>query len=255
MRACEIAGMYAEEDGSGEPVLLLHAGVTDRRVWDLAVPVLVRAGYRAVRYDGRGYGRSARPTEPYSLVADALAVLDGLDLPAAHWVGLSGGAATAVDAALASPERVRTLTLVAPGVSGFTWPSLPAFARLRAAYQAGDAALVGEETLRVWGPLSFDEHDRPVDELAARVVLDQVDWFFQPQLAIEEPSPLDRLGAITAPTLVVLGDRDVDVINDIGRLLAAGIPGARQVTLTDADHLLPLRVPDQFHPLLLEHLR
>src|SRR3712207_5074751 len=92
--------IYAEETGTGEPVLLLHAGVTDRRVWDQTVPMLENAGFRAIRYDVRGFGRSAAPTEPHSLVADALAVLTAAGVEAAHFVGLSQGAATSVDTAL-----------------------------------------------------------------------------------------------------------------------------------------------------------
>src|SRR5687767_4146475 len=129
--------IFADETGTGDAVLLLHAGVADRRVWDDVAPALGAAGYRAIRYDVRGMGRSAPPTEPHSLVADALAVLDAAGVDAAHFVGLSQGAATSVDTALTHPGRVRSLTLVAPGLTGYPWPQLPGFARRMAAAEAG----------------------------------------------------------------------------------------------------------------------
>jgi 3-oxoadipate enol-lactonase len=253
MRPFDVDGgrIFAEEAGTGEPVLLLHAGVTDRRVWDPVAPALVAAGYRTIRFDMRGYGRSLPPETPHSLVADALAVLDAAGIDAAHFIGVSQGAATSVDVALAHPRRVRSLTLVAPGLSGYLWPRLPGYERRLAAADAGDAHGLAVETARLWAPMSF-----PVgDDAAARLVIDQAEQFMRDELEVAEPSALDRLGQIRVPTLVVLGDRDVDAITDIGNRLAAGIPGARLVTLDNADHLVPLRVPDRLTELVLAHLR
>jgi 3-oxoadipate enol-lactonase len=95
--------LHIDDEGQGEPVVLAHAGVTDRRIWDAAVPALVAAGYRAIRYDLPGHGLSPRPTRPHSLVADALDVLAATGVESVHWVGLSQGAATGVDVALAHP--------------------------------------------------------------------------------------------------------------------------------------------------------
>jgi pimeloyl-ACP methyl ester carboxylesterase len=241
--------LSVEDEGAGEPVLLLHAGVTDRRVWDMTVPPLVEAGYRAIRYDARGLGRSPAGTEPYSLVADAQAVLDALEVPAAHFVGLSQGAATSVDVAIAAPARVRTLTLVAPGLSGYEWPRLPGYERRVEVADTGDERAFALELVKLWAPLSGTG-----DDAAKRIILDQAASFLSDDGEIEEPSAIERLGGIAAPTLVVLGDSDLDPITDIGHLLAERIPGARLVVLDGADHILPLRVPEKLHALLVEHL-
>jgi 3-oxoadipate enol-lactonase len=245
--------LHAEETGAGEPVLLLHAGVTDSRVWDATAPLLAAAGYRVIRYDARGFGRSAPSERPFSLVGDAIAVLDAAGVPASHLVGLSQGAATSVDLALAAPDRVRTLTLVAPGLSGYEWPRLPGYERRLAAAERGDTHGLALEIARLWAPMSFD--DGEPDDLPSRIVREQAEAFMADELEVEEPSALPRLGEIRVPTLVVLGDRDLDAIEAIGRLLAERIPGARLVTLGPADHLLPLRVPERLHALLVEHLR
>jgi pimeloyl-ACP methyl ester carboxylesterase len=254
--------IHAEETGAGEAVLLLHAGVTDRRVWDPIAPALAAAGFRAIRYDQRGHGRSPAPSAPHSQVADAIAVLDAAGVDTAHFVGLSQGAATSVDAALAHPTRVRSLTLVAPGLTGYRWPRLPGFARRMAAAEAGDAHRLAVETARLWAPMSFaDGNTTDTDALcdgphdaAGRIILDQAEQFLRDDLAVDEPYAVDRLAEIAAPTLVVLGDRDVAPISDIGHLLTAGIPGARGTIVADADHMLPLRTPEQFVELLLTHL-
>lgn len=243
--------LFAEETGDGEAVLLLHAGVADRRVFDATMPALAAAGFRTIRYDARGLGRSEAGPEPYSLVADALAVLAAAGVDAAHFVGLSQGAATSVDVALAAPQRVRSLTLIAPGLSGHPLPQLPGYPDRLAAYERGDAAGLALETARLWAPLSAPGFD----DAAAGVIRAQQDRFMQDELEIEEPSAVERLGAVQARTLVVLGEQDLPEIAEVGRVLTAGIPGARAVTLPDADHMLPLRVPGTLHELLLAHLR
>ncbi|MCW2639960.1 MAG: hypothetical protein JWP76_2266 [Dactylosporangium sp.] len=266
--ALEVPGgrLHVEETGAGEPVLLLHAGVTDSRVWDTTAPLLVSAGYRAIRYDARGFGRSPASEAPFSPVADALAVLDATGVPAAHFVGLSQGAATAIDATLAAPHRVRTLTLVAPGLSGYGWPRLPGHERRLAAAESGDMHGLALEIAHLWAPMSFgsayppeDATAEPADtepeDFASRIVREQAEALMADDRAAEEPSALPHLAEITAPALVVLGDRDLEAVEHLGRLLAGTIPAATLVTLTGADHILPLRVPDRLHALLIEHLR
>jgi 3-oxoadipate enol-lactonase len=247
--------LHIEDEGRGDPVVLAHAGVTDRRIWDAAVPALVAAGYRAIRYDLPGYGLSPGPTRPQSLVAVALDVLATTGVESVHWVGLSQGGATGVDVALAHPGRIRSLTLIAPGMSGYDWPALTGQDDREAAWERRDGSGLALEILRLWGPMSFDPAGQlRADDPAAAVVLDQANVFLRDDEEIEEPAAEPRLGEIAVPTLIVLGDRDVDAIADIGRRYEQGIRGAKLVTLAPADHLLPLRVPDRLHPLLLKHL-
>lgn len=250
-----VDGLAVDVRGAGEPVVLAHAGVIDSRVWDLVLPRLLEAGRQVVRYDARGFGRSARPTRPYSLVDDARRVLDAVGAPAVDWVGLSQGAATGVDLALASPARVRSLALVAPGLSGYAGPPLPGRdARLRA-YQAGDARALALEVLRLWGPLSFDDRGRVRDEPASAGVLALADWFLSdPGYEVEEPAAVPRLAEVTVPVLVVVGEQDTERTRTIADLLARAAPGAQLEVLPEADHLLPLRAPDALGALLVSHL-
>lgn len=245
--------LYAEEAGAGPPVLLLHAGVTDRRVWDPVLPALA-ASHRVIRYDLRGYGRSPRATGEFSLVADAVAVLDALAVPSAHFVGLSQGGATSVDTALAHPDRVATLTLVAPGLSGFDWPQLPGFDDRAAAAERGDLRALAIEMMRLWAPVSLDADGSPRDDLAATMMFDLAETFLLDELEVEEPSAVDQLPKISVPTLVVLGDRDVAAITEIGELLATRIPGARRMVIPGADHIVPVRAPERIVELVARHI-
>lgn len=125
-----------DSGGSRPPMLLLHEGVGDARMWDPLWDQLA-ASFRAIRYDVRGFGRSPEPTENFTLLGDAEAVLDQLGVDSAHVVGCSMGGLTALELALAQPGRVRTLVLLCPGIGGYPYPEHP---ELEAQYEAMAAA-------------------------------------------------------------------------------------------------------------------
>src|SRR5690606_23259308 len=105
-------------DGDGNPLLLIHAGVTDLRSWD---PLVERLGTtnRCIRYDARGYGETAYDEEDgWSPVDDAVAVLDASHLDRTIVVGCSMGGGTAIDLTLEHPERVAALVLIASAIGG-----------------------------------------------------------------------------------------------------------------------------------------
>jgi pimeloyl-ACP methyl ester carboxylesterase len=110
--------LFYEVAGQGTPVVLIHGGQMDRRMWDPQFELFAKS-FRVVRYDVRGYGRSATASLPYSDVDDLAALLDDLKIPKAHLVGLSLGGRIAIDFAVVHPERVASLVAVAPGLSGF----------------------------------------------------------------------------------------------------------------------------------------
>ena len=107
------------DDGEGPPIVLLHAGVADHRAWDALAPLLVAAGYRAVRYDARGFGDSTTEDVEFSHRADLRAVMDALGIGRAALVGNSLGGMLAFDTAIESPDRVVAVVGVAAGLGGF----------------------------------------------------------------------------------------------------------------------------------------
>jgi pimeloyl-ACP methyl ester carboxylesterase len=107
------AELPVDRAGTGDPALLLHAGVADRRAW-LATLDAPPEGWELVAYDRRGHGDARWAAEPHDPVDDLLAVLDHVGVRSAVLVGSSRGGRVAIDAALAHPDRVRALALVLP---------------------------------------------------------------------------------------------------------------------------------------------
>ncbi len=251
MAFAEVSGgrLWYEEAGSGSAVVLLHAGLMDSRMWEPQVPALAER-FRTIRFDVRGYGRSDPPTTPFSPVEDLRSLLDALSIDSAALVGCSMGGAIALDFALAYPERVWALMPVAAGLSGFRFRAYDdeQTARAEAAEAAGDLAAGADIWLEVWAPLGSEEPIRTIAHETAKVFALE-DYELEP----ERPAA-DRLGEIRAPTLVLVGDRDVPAMAAIADKLAAEIPAARKVVLEGADHLPSFRVPAELNRLLLDFL-
>ena len=113
------SGLSYEAAGDGAAVLLMHAGISDRRMWDGQWAALAER-FHAIRFDARGFGASADPSRPYTLHGDALDVLDALEVERAAVVGASMGGGAALDMALAVPHRVSALVTVNSTPSGWS---------------------------------------------------------------------------------------------------------------------------------------
>lgn len=114
------AELYYEVTGDGFPVVLIHGAWVDHRMWCDQVKAL-RDSYAVVRYDVRGHGRSSMPSIQYSHHEDLDGHLNHLKIGRADLVGLSMGGAIAVNAAIAYPERVRSLTIIPGSLPGYRW--------------------------------------------------------------------------------------------------------------------------------------
>ena len=243
-------GLWYERTGSGEPVVLLHAGVVDSRIWAPVVPALAKR-YDVVAYDQRAYGRSDGWDGPYSLVGDLTGLLDELGIARVSLVGLSRGGRIALDAALTTPERVTRLALVASGLPGHPLhveATPEQEARWEAAEERGDAAELAELDLEVWAPLGADE------ELRAMFLENAVASNGDDPAVEAEPPAATRLGEIRVPTLIVTADHDVPGINEIGDVLEREIEGAQRLVIAKADHMVPWRSPDQLASALIAFL-
>jgi 3-oxoadipate enol-lactonase len=240
--------LWYEHSGSGPPAVLLHEGVVDSRIWEPFLPH-VEGRLRTIRYDQRGYGRSPTWTGPYSVVDDLVSVLDAAGVEQAALVGTSRGGRIAIQAALARPERVSALILVASGLAGRPLDidvTPEQEARWDAAEERGDLAKLAAIDLEIWAPMGVD------DELRAMFV-ENVEASNADDPALEDPSA-GRLGEIAAPTLVVTGGRDVKEINELGELLVREIPGARSAVIEEADHMVQWRAPEELARLVLDFL-
>ncbi|HET7645701.1 MAG TPA: alpha/beta fold hydrolase [Candidatus Limnocylindria bacterium] len=254
------ARLHYEVEGSGEPVLLIHAGIANLRMWDDQATAL-RDRFRVIRYDTRGYGETVTQKVPFSNRADAAAVLDHLGEPSAHVVGLSRGGMIALDFAIERPERVRSLVVAAGGIGGYQSPEeLPdeTFEEPDRLAEARDWEALSDWETRFW----VDGPGQPPDRVDPQVRSKVHDWILATYRAEKEegePQPLDppavgRLAELRAPLMVVLGTLDDPGTQDACRHLARSVPGARLEVFDGAAHMLNLEQPERFTALLRDFL-
>lgn len=237
------------------PALLLISGAeSSMDWWDHSFCERLAASERyVIRYDTRDTGRSTtfppgRP--PYggeSLIDDAVGLLDQLDIPSAHIVGISMGGGIAQVLAVRHPHRVLSLTLVATSPGG---PGLPPISADLAGQMGGGGEPDWSDREAVIAYYIGGEHmlagTIPVDEERMRRIVGRM-WDRSPALAsgqnhwrLSGGEPIrTRLGEITAPTLVLHGTADPLFPIGHGEALAREIPGARIIPLTGMGHQMP----------------
>jgi pimeloyl-ACP methyl ester carboxylesterase len=253
-----------ETAGDGPAIVWVHSGIADRRMWDREF-ARYADGSTVVRYDLRGFGKSTPATAPYSDAGDLAALSDHLSLGPAVVVGCSLGGRIAIDFALARPESVRGLVLLAPEVSGWAPESESEgraefardgarFAELSAAWSDGRAAeaIAG---LQEWKGSAFSGDPvalvrRMIRENATEIFTEASGRHRRPA----EPPALGRLGSISLPTYVLLGDQGDPSAGIVARRVSREIPGARLGEVRGADHFLNLSRPDAFDLAFQEHL-
>lgn len=188
-----------------------------------------------------------------------LDTLAELGVDRCHFVGASFGAGVAVEVALSRPALVASLLLVAPGGSLIAelTPDLAAFLEAeKAALSHGDLDGAVEANLGWWvdgprrGPDEVDPRVRAlVADMQRRAFELTAGWDDVEEEELEPPA-LERLGEVRAPTLVLVGELDLDAIQDSARRLVAGVPGARRIDWPDAAHLPSLEHPERFLALV-----
>jgi 3-oxoadipate enol-lactonase len=247
-----------DDVGTGLVVVLLHAGIADRRMWRHQVTAL-RDRYRVLNVDLPGYGDSGLPRDGYANHEAVAGLLDALDVEQATLVGCSFGGAVALDTALAYPDRVEALALFAPAASGHSWSE--EFRELAESVFAGideedlDAVARAEVGLWVVGPDRAPDDLDPAflqfaAELTRRAVRAEATLDAVRRVALE-PAAIGRLNEIQVPTVVAVGAADVAEMHRIADQIAAAIPQARHLPdMPGAAHLLPLERPDLVTPIL-----
>ena len=251
-------------DGArGAPLVFLHAGVADARMWQPQRDAFVAEGHPVLRYDRRGFGQTkVHAAGPYSRTADLWAVMDAHRLERAVLVGGSQGGRVALDAALQRPERVQALVLVAPAVTGA--PDAPQQGRVQelsdaidAATARGDTDAVNELEAQLWleGPSSppgrvqgvLRELFLAMNDIALRAA--------DPGEAIEAPSAWARLEAVQASSLVIWGALDLPHLLARCEEMTRRLPRARGVRLEGTAHLPGLEAPQRFNEALRAFFR
>jgi len=240
---------------NGDVVVLSNSIGSNLHMWDPQVTPLVDAGFRVVRYDTRGHGRSPVPAGPYSIAdlgGDVVELLDTLGVDSAHFVGLSLGGMTGAWLGSHAPERIRSLTLtftsVRPGnVDMWTGRAKQVRAEGMAAIAEGS---IGRWFTRDW----IDANPEQAGELRQMTATTPAEGYASCCEAIAGLDLTGDLATITAPTLVISGADDAALPPDHGARIAEGVPGARFEVLDHAAHLGSWEQAERFTGLLLDHL-
>jgi 3-oxoadipate enol-lactonase len=254
------ARIHYRRSGAGFPVVFLHAGVADSRMWEPQAAGLAEH-FDVIAPDMRGFGESELPPGSWSPTADVLALMDALALrQAPHLIGCSIGGRTAIDFTIENPDRISKLVLVGAGVSGETHDDEDEsiYAEVEAAEKAKDLVALNEAEMKLWlvGPGRTPAH---VDQRLRDLFLDmngralQSDFDNAPVEKLDPPA-VGRLVEIRAPVLVIVGDHDLPAIHKSADLLVSNIRGARKAVIHDAAHLPNLEYPEKFNRLVLDFL-
>jgi 3-oxoadipate enol-lactonase len=253
--------LYHEVEGEGPPVVFIHEGIADSRIWD---PQWISfEGYRRIRLDLRGFGQSPVGRLPLTHARDVAELLDELDVARAALVAGSLGGRIALELAIARPDLVHALVLVGTGLPSLDWS-----AEVRAYGQAEDQAVVRgdldaatELNLRMWvdGPNRAAGDVAPGVREAVRTMQRRAFELQAPcweeldeDLLVDDLQ--DRLAEVAVPTLVLVGEEDVADIRTVAARVAAEIPGARSAGIAGAAHVPNLERPSDFDAIVLGFL-
>lgn len=252
----EGVGIWWEATGPADaPAVLLVMGLAyPSDMWWRLLPALSER-YRVVRLDNRGAGRTGDvPGAPYTveaMAADALAVLDAAGHPSAHVIGASMGGLIAQEMALAAPDRVRSLVLACTH-AGIAHAVLDPEA---VAMLGNRGAMTPQQAAEASIPFNYapgTPRERIEEDWAVRLPLATTPTGYLAQAqGSSQWDGLPRLGAITAPTLVLHGSADRLVPLANGEMVARAIPGAELVVLPDANHLWFTDQPERSTEVLL----
>ncbi len=254
--------LYVESAGEGIPIVLIHAGYLDRRMWDGQFEMLARS-YRVIRYDVRGYGDSSEPDGKYSDSRDLKRIYDSMRLTKATLIGVSNGGRIALDFAVEYSESVSALVLMDSGVSGYK-PENAEEEHIWDQYQGYEIKynrMIKEGNFRGAAAIDVDlwtnQVTNKVREKLMSIAEDNArkSANYEPNLQIyPQPPAFERLSSLKMPVLILAGSKDLPgsilQCKRINRL----IQGSELKVMEGADHIPSLSKPEEFNSMVLEFL-
>lgn len=246
--------------GSGEPVLLISGLGANAEMWVRQTPAFEQH-HTVIRFDNRGAGRSDTPEGPYTIqtmASEAVQLLDALDIPAAHVVGASMGGMIAQEIAIQYPDKALTLTLISTQCGGsHAFGAAPESAS--ALEDLATLDMTPQERARGWVPYTLSQAFREsapdlVEEYVrvSSVFPSSTEGLRAQWAALMGYDSWERLGFVTAPTLILQGSADLVVPVENADVLGVRIPESQVVLVPDAGHSIAFEAADRVNPLMLE---
>ncbi len=254
--------LYYEIAGSGDPIVFIHGNGGDRRHWDDQFDVFAKS-YKAVRYDVRGFGKSAMPVvgESYRHVDDLNALMEYLNISRANICGLSMGCGIAVDFVLAYPEMSKSLIAVGPWVVGYQSPVADDMFKVFGEVEV--SAVVKESGPKAAGEAWLNTsvfknsiRDPGVFARMTEIGHDYSFWHYinpDPGRSLTPPA-IQQIDKLRLPTLIVTAEYDLEACREIADLLEQTVPNSKKVQIAGAGHVMNLEKPDEFNKAVLGFL-
>lgn len=232
--------LYWETAGQGHTVVLLHGFTLDSRMWDDQFLALAQH-FQVIRYDLRGFGRSAVPTAaPYAHEADLAGLLDRLGIAQAHLVGLSKGGAVALNFALTYPTRTASLVLIDAVLPGYAWSAAGAARDDLVWQRASEGGIPAAKESWLTHPLFASAMaNTAVAPRLRQIIHDYSGWHFvnqNPELGLNPPAA-QRLAELTLPLLAIVGELDLPDFRAITAQICQAVPQAQQLILPGVGHM------------------
>ena len=255
--------LYYEVHGDGPPLVLLMGIGYDSSLWTLAQVPALSTEFRVVLMDNRDAGRSSRADHPYriaDMADDVAGLLDSLGIHRSHLLGLSMGGLIAQEFALRHPDRLDGLVLTGTGAAPARSAIDPIeiWSWVKANDPAGD--VFGAQQIVSLFSTAFLRNSDAVRDTAKMLAsnpypMDSEAYARQAEAYLQFDAR-ERLGAIKAPTLVVVGEQDLLTPPWVAREVADAIPGARFEVIRGAgsSHVVPIERPDDFNRLVSDFL-
>ncbi len=255
--------IFYEDTGKGLPLVFIHAGYMDSRMWD-NVTAIFSSGYRVIRYDVRGYGKSSKVTKAYTDAEDLKSLLENLGVREAVLIGVSNGGRIAFDFAVTYPHMVKALIPVDSGLKGNQpsgseeeklWENITIdeekYLKLRSEGKYREAA---EIDVDFWSNASTGDLRESLLKIAEEnVFTDETD----PDIFQVSPTPpaFEKLNSLKMPVLIIVGGSDTPPLKEMDRRIHQLIGGSKFVVIEGADHLPSVTRPAEFCNAVFDFLR
>lgn len=237
-----------EVTGPGDaPVLMLSSSLgTTKHMWDPQMEAFA-GRYRVVRYDRRGHGHSGVPKGPYTmelLARDAIAVMDGLGLKKVNWVGLSMGGMEGMWLGANAPDRIEKLIL--SNTSTYYPDKTPWHTRIDTVTKAGSVAAIADTVINAWLTQNFQKNN-PTEtaRMKEMMIATPVEGYLGCCAAVRDMDHREIIKAITAPTLIIAGSKDMATNVEAAEFIRDRIKGAK-LAIVDAAHISNVEQPEAY---------
>lgn len=254
--------LYYEIAGKGEPLVLIHGSFGDRRFWDLQFYDLSKK-FKVLRYDLRGFGRSALPkeNEVYRDSDDLNALIDFLGIKKAHVCGLSFGSFIVFDFGLSHPDKCLSLIPIGPRVAGDDLDEYktPNVDTLRAIISKVTEIIKSKGAKEATDYLWTGDHGmaKTVVTTRTRHALLKMGYEYSwwrylhgNKREFAFPMAIKKLNEIRIPTLIVTAEYDLDLCKNVAAIMAKEIPGAKLVSIKKAGHIMNMDQPEGFNKII-----